>query len=103
MRVIEYHVTGEGQHVPEMFCLVTDLEDWRSYPACVLAGAYKWRWDGSETALRGAKSAIRGAAPPTGPMFRSQSPDLVRQAHAPWATAPPLLRAAAPTATRPAA
>jgi len=44
MRVIEYHVTVEGQDVPEMFCLVTDLEDWRVYPAAVLAGAYKWRY-----------------------------------------------------------
>ena len=52
MRVIEYHVTVEGQDVPEMFCLITDLEDWRAYPAAVLAGAYKWRWDGSECATR---------------------------------------------------
>jgi len=102
MRVIEYHVTVEGQHVPEMFCLVTDLEDWRAYPAWVLAGAYKWRWDGSETALREAKSAIRGAGPSTGPMFRSQSPDLVRQEHAAWVTAAELVRAAARAATWPA-
>ncbi len=51
MRVIEYHVTVEGQDVPEMFCLVTELEDDRAYPAGVLAAAHKWRWDGSETAL----------------------------------------------------
>ena len=95
MRVIEYHVTVEGQDVPEMFCLVTDLEDWRAYPAAVLAGAYKWRWDGSETALREAKSAIRGAGPSTGPMFRSGSPDLIRQEHAAWVTAVELTRAIA--------
>ena len=53
----------EGQQVPEMFCLITDLDDWQAYPAGMLAAAYKWRWDGSETALREAKSAIRGAGP----------------------------------------
>ena len=74
MRVIEYYVHVEGQEVPEMFCLVTDLDDWRSYPAGMLAAAYKWRWDGSETALREAKSAIRGAGPSTGPIFRSHCP-----------------------------
>src|SRR6266487_3067268 len=50
VRVIEYDVTVEGQQVPEMFCLVTDLLDWREYPALALAGLYKRRWDGSETA-----------------------------------------------------
>ena len=100
MRVIEYHVTVEGQDVPEMFCLITDLDDWRAYPAAVLAAAYKWRWDGSETALREAKSAIRGAGPSTGPMFRSQSPDLVRQEHAAWVTAVELTRAAGRAAAR---
>ena len=29
MRVIEYWVHRGGQDVPEMFCLVTDLLDWR--------------------------------------------------------------------------
>ena len=52
MRVIEYWVTVEGQDVPEMFCLVTDLLDWREYPAPELAALYKWRWDGSECATR---------------------------------------------------
>ena len=32
VRVIEYWVTVEGQEVPEMFCLVTDLMDWEEYP-----------------------------------------------------------------------
>jgi hypothetical protein len=32
------------------------LDDWQAYPAAVLAAAAKWRWDGSETALREAKS-----------------------------------------------
>ena len=45
MRVIEYYVHVDGQDVPEMFCLVTDLHDWQAHPASALAAAYKWRWD----------------------------------------------------------
>ena len=63
VRVIEYHVTVNGQDVPEMFCLITDLHDYAAYPAAQLAGAYAWRWTGSETALKEAKSAIAGAGP----------------------------------------
>ena len=85
VRVIEYWVTVEGQEVPEMFCLVTDLMDWEDYPAPELAALYRWRWDGSETALREAKAPLRGAGPGTGPMLRSGSPDLVRQELAAWA------------------
>ncbi|MCW2932391.1 MAG: transposase family protein [Actinomycetia bacterium] len=85
VRVIEYWVTVEGQEVPEMFCLVTDLTDWEDYPGPELAALYKWRWDGSETALREAKAPLRGAGPGTGPMLRSGSPDLVRQELAAWA------------------
>ena len=85
VRVIEYWVTVQGQEVPEMFCLVTDLMDWEDYPAPELAALYKWRWDGSETALREAKAPLRGAGPGTGPMLRSGSPDLVRQELAAWA------------------
>jgi hypothetical protein len=103
MRVIEYYVEVEGQQVPEMFCLVTDLHDWEQYPAAVLAAAYKWRWDGSETALREAKSAIRGAGPSTGPIFRSHCPDMIAQEHAAWITAVELVRAAARAAARSAA
>jgi hypothetical protein len=103
MRVIEYYVDVEGQEVPEMFCLVTDLEDWQQYPAAVLAAAYKWRWDGSETALREAKSAIRGAGPSTGPIFRSRTPDMIRQEHAAWITATELTRAVARQAAQRAA
>jgi hypothetical protein len=77
--------------VPEMFCLVTDLHDWQQYPAAMLAAAYKWRWDGSETALREAKSAIRGAGPSTGPIFRSRTPDMICQEHAAWITATELV------------
>ena len=71
-----------------MFCLVTDLMDWKEYPAAGLAALCKWRWDGSETALREAKAPLRGAGPGTGPMLRSGSPDLVRQEIAAWAAGP---------------
>jgi len=103
MRVIEYYADVEGQDVPEMFCLVTDLDDWQAYPAAALAAAYKWRWDGSETALREAKSAIRGAGPSTGPIFRSRTPDMIRQEHAAWITATELVRAVTRQAARRAA
>ena len=83
--------------------LVTDLDDWEQYPAGTLAAAYKWRWDGSETALREAKSAIRGAGPTTGPIFRSHCPDMIRQEHAAWITATELVRAVARAAARSAA
>src|ERR1035437_4575594 len=103
MRVIEYDVHVGGQDGPEMFCLVTDLHDWEKHPACVLAAAYRWRWDGSETALREAKSLIRGAGPSTGPIFRSHRPDMIRQEHAAWITAAELVRATARAAARTAA
>jgi hypothetical protein len=64
----------------------------------VLAQAYHWRWIGSETALKEAKSAISGAGPSTGPMLRSASPALVSQEHAAWVTAVELARATARTA-----
>ena len=92
VRVIEYFVDVEGQEVPEMFCLVTDLMDDEEYPAPELAALYKWRWDGSETALREAKAPLRGAGPGTGPMLRSGSPDLVRQELAAWAAAVEMTR-----------
>jgi hypothetical protein len=92
VRVIEYWVTVEGQEVPEMFCLVTDLMDWEDYPAPELAALYKWRWDGSETALREAKAPLRGAGPGTGPMLRSGSLYLIRQELAAWAAATGMAR-----------
>ena len=72
VRVIEYWVTVEGQEVPEMFCLVTDLMDWEDYPAPELASLYKWRWDGSETALREARRRCAAPAPARG---RCSAPD----------------------------
>jgi len=95
VRVIEYFVDVEGQDVPEMFCLVTDLMDEDEYPAPELAALYKWRWDGSETALREAKAPLRGAGPGTGPMLRSGSPDLVRQELAAWAAGVEMTRGVA--------
>ena len=96
VRVIEYWVTVEGQEVPEMFCLVTDLMDCREYPAAELAALYKWRWDGSETALREAK-ASPATAPGrrAGPMLRSGSPGLVRQELAAWAAGTEMTRGVA--------
>jgi hypothetical protein len=82
VRVIEYTVTVAGRDAPELFCLITDLHDHAAYPARQLAQAYHWRWIGSETALKEAKSAITGAGPSTGPMLRSASPPLIRQEHA---------------------
>jgi hypothetical protein len=95
VRVIEYHVTVAGRAAPELFCLLADLHDHQTYPAQTLAGACHWRWIGSETLLKEAKSAISGAGPSTGPILRSQSPALVRQEHAAWVTAVELARAVA--------
>src|SRR5260370_9610077 len=67
VRVIEYCIDVEGQEVPEMFCLVTDLMDWEDYPAPELAALYRWRWDGSQPPLRDAKAPLRGARPAAGP------------------------------------
>jgi hypothetical protein len=103
MRVIEYDVAVAGQDVPETFCLITDLRDCVIYPAADLAAAYGWRWPGSETALKEAKSAITGAGPSTGPMLRSAAPALIEQEHAAWVTATELVRATARTAARRAA
>jgi hypothetical protein len=95
VRVIEYFADVEGQEVPEMFCLITDLTDIVEYPGQQLAGLYKWRWDGSETALREAKASLRGAGPGTGPMLRSGTPDLVRQELAAWAAGTEMTRGVA--------
>jgi hypothetical protein len=94
LRVVEYYVTLDGQTTPELFCLVTDLLDHHIHPAHQLAQAYRWRWDGSETALREAKSAIHDAGPGTGAILRSQHPELIRQEHAAWIVATELVHAA---------
>jgi hypothetical protein len=95
VRVIEYTVAVAGRDAPELFCLITDLHDHQAYPAQALARAYHWRWIGSETCLKEAKSAITGAGPSTGPMLRSASPALAAQEHAAWVTAVELARATA--------
>ena len=95
VRVIEYTVTVAGRDAPELFCLITDLRDHQAHPAQTLAGVYHWRWIGSETTLKEAKSAITGAGPSTGPMLRSQSPALAAQEHAAWVISVELARATA--------
>jgi hypothetical protein len=95
VRVIEYYAQVEGQAVEEMFCLVTDLVDIREHPGPELAALYKWRWDGSETALREAKASLDGAGPGTGPMLRSGTPDLIRQELAAWAAGTEMTRGVA--------
>jgi hypothetical protein len=94
MRVVEYHVTLDGATTPELFCLVTDLLDHTTHPAHLLAEGYRWRWDGSETALREAKSTIHDAGPATGASLRSANPELIRQEHAAWIAATELVHAA---------
>jgi hypothetical protein len=103
VRVIEYWAEVEGQDVPEMFCLITDLMDITEYPALELAGLYHWRWDGSETALREAKDSLRGSGPGTGPMLRSGIPGLTRQELAAWAAGTEMTRGAIRTAALTAA
>jgi hypothetical protein len=95
VRVIEYQVSVAGRDAPELFCLITDLDDHQTYPAGVLAEAYHWRWIGSETALKEAKSAIRESGPSAGPMLRSASPALIAQEHAAWVISAELARALA--------
>jgi hypothetical protein len=92
VRVIEYDVRVGGQKVEEMFCLITDLLDPREYPGPELAGLYRWRWDGSETALREAKAPLHGAGPGTGAMLRSGSPGLIAQEIAAWAVSTEMTR-----------
>ena len=75
-----------------MLCLITDLLDWEDYPAIELARLYKWRWDGSETALREAKAPLHGAGPGTGAMLRSGSPLLIAQEIAAWAVSTEMTR-----------
>jgi hypothetical protein len=93
VRVIEYHVTLAGTTTAELFCLITDLLDHVEHPAHALAAAYRWRWDGSETALREAKSTLHGTAGGSGAILRSPSPALVRAEHAAWMVAVELVHA----------
>jgi hypothetical protein len=83
-----------------MFCLITSLPDWEDYPALELARLYKWRWDGSETALREAKAPLHGAGPGTGAMLRSGSPELIAQEIAAWACGTEMTRGVTRDAAR---
>ena len=103
VRVIEYLADVEGQHVPEMFCLITDLLDCEEHPAIELARLYKWRWDGSETGIREGKATLHGAGPGTGAMLRSGSPALVAQEIAAWACGTEMTRGVTRDAARAAA
>jgi hypothetical protein len=94
-RVIEYQVSTAGRDAPELFCLITDLDDHQAYPAGMLAAAYHWRWIGSETTLKEAKPAIGESGPPAGPMLRSATPALIAQEHAAWVISAELARAMA--------
>ena len=95
VRVIEYQVSVAGRDTPELFCLITGLDDHQAYPAGILAEAYHWRWIGSETTLKEAKSAIRESGPSAGPMLRSATPALIAQEHAAWIISAELARAIA--------
>ena len=61
----------------------------------MLAAAYHWRWIGSETALKEAKSAITRCRAVHRPMLRSGTPPLIAQEHAAWVVATELARAIA--------
>lgn len=95
VRAVEYWVSIAGTDAPELFCLITDLHDHHAYPAQVLAEAYHWRWIGSETTLKEAKSTIHGAGPGSGAILRSGSAALIAQEHAAWIVATELTRATA--------
>ena len=83
-----------------MFCLISDLPDHAAYPAGQLAAACAWRRAGPETSLKEAKSAITGAGPSAGPIFRSASPALIAAGHAAWICGTELCRALARAAAR---
>ena len=67
VRVIEYFADVEGQQVPEMFCLVTDLMDDEEIPAPELAALYNG--DGTGRRPRCGRPRRRCARRRTGPML----------------------------------
>ena len=110
VRVAEYDVAAPdgaaadgAEPAEELFCLVTDLTDEEKYPAQALAAAYPQRWTGSETTIKENKATITDAGPSRGPIFRSTTPDMIRQEFWAWLTATNLLRAEARRAARHAA
>jgi hypothetical protein len=100
VRVIEYWAEVGDQEAEELTCLVTDLLDWREYPAIDLARLYRWRWDGSETGIREGKATLHGAGPGTGAMLRSGSPALIAQEIAAWACGTEMTRGVTRDAAR---
>jgi hypothetical protein len=103
VRVIEYDVTVAGQPAGEMYCTITTLLDWEDYPGHELACLYKWRWDGSGTALREDKAPLHGNGPGTGPMLRSGSPALIAQEIPAWSAGTEMTRDITRDAARTAA
>src|SRR5664280_2271175 len=86
VRVIEYHVTFDGETTPELFCLITDLIDHEVHPAGLLAAAYRWRWDGwSRTPC--ARSPPPGS-PPTGTGTAHERSRAVNRSGTPRPTSP---------------
>jgi len=92
-----------AESAEELFCLVTDLTDDEKYPAQALAAACPQRWTGSETTIKENEATITDAGPSRGPIFRSTTPDMIRQEFWAWLTATNLLRAEARRAARHAA
>jgi hypothetical protein len=77
VRIIEYTVTvrgGDGSSRTEPFRLVTTILDHTLAPAPALAALYHQRWE-IENSYQELKTRLRGAEF----IFRSKSPDLVRQ------------------------
>ena len=77
VRVVEFAVTvtaGDGTARTTRYRLITTLDDWRRYPAAVLAAAYARRWS-AETGFAELKTALRGP----GRALRGRTPELARQ------------------------
>lgn len=77
VRVIAFTVTvtaADGTRRTRQCTLITDLLDWRAYPAAGLAAGYSRRWT-IETGYREFKTYLRG----TGKLLRGRTPDLARQ------------------------
>jgi hypothetical protein len=87
--------TRHGGYLATGLPVFTDLHDDTTHPADTLAAAYHWRWIGSETTLKEAKSTIADAGPSTGAILRSACPALIAQEHAAWTVAVELTRATA--------
>lgn len=75
VRMIEYTFKSTGEHIR----LLTDLEDWKKYPALELALLYHERWE-TELVYDEIKTHLESTAQGVAhTVFRSQSPDGVLQ------------------------